>query len=143
MHLQKNTTSAARRNAGRLIVALLAGATVFGTVSARAGSGEDYEIAVKFAEGAGNTSAKVRVKAGEEFALRWNQPGQSWKGQFTVTRALGDSVMVKMNVTPDNGKPVAPSLMLRLGESGSVRSDGEAGKGAFQIGLTVTAAAGA
>ena len=143
MQLQKTSTSAPRRRAGHLIVALLACASVLGTVSARAGSGETYEIAVKFAEGSGNTSAKVRVNAGEDFALRWNQPGQSWKGEFTVTPATGDFVLVKMKITPEAGKPISPTLQMRLGETGSVRSDGDAGKPALQIGLTVTRAAGA
>ena len=142
MHLKQTTTSAPRRHAGRLIVALLACASVFGTVSARAGSGEAYDIAVKFAEGPGNTSAKVRVNAGEQFALRWDQPGQGWKGEFTVTPAGAESVMVKMKVSPENGKPAAPSLLMRLGETGAVRSDGEGGKGGYQIGLTVTRATG-
>ncbi len=145
MQLQQTTTSTARRRAGHLIVALLACASVFGTVSARAGAGtgEDYEIAVKFAEGAENTSGKVRVKAGEEFSLRWSQPGQSWSGAFTVTPAAGDSVQVKMKVTPDGGKPVSPTLLMRLGETGSVRAAGDAGKSVIQIGLTVTRATGA
>ena len=73
MQLQHTTTSAPRRHAGRLLVALLACASVFGTVSARAGGGQTYEIAVKFADAPGNRSAKVRVNAGEQAALRYRR----------------------------------------------------------------------
>jgi bla regulator protein BlaR1 len=142
MQLKQTSTTTVRRRAGHLIVALLACASVLGTVTARAGApaagGDDYEIVVNFAEGTGNTTAKVRVKAGEDFALRWDQPGRAWKGVFNVAPE-GQSVMVKMKVTPDGGSPVTPSLLLRLGESGKVVS-GESGKPGFQVGLTVTRA---
>jgi bla regulator protein BlaR1 len=143
MQLKQTSTSTARRRAGHLIVALLACASVLGTVTARAGApaaaaGDDYEIVVNFAEGTGSTTAKVRVKAGEDFALRWDQPGRAWKGVFNVVPE-GQSVMVKMKVTPDGGSPIAPALLLRLGESGKVVS-GDAAKPAFQLGLTVTRA---
>ena len=141
MHLQHTLTNSRRRRSGRLIAALIACASVLGTVSARTGSADAYDIAVQFAEGAGNTSAKVRVKAGEDFALRWDQAGQSWKGVFNVTSAPGEAVMVKMKVTEESGKVITPALLLRLGQAGSAR-DGEAPKPAFQIGLTVTRAAG-
>lgn len=141
MQLKQTSTSTVRRRAGHLIVALLACASVFGTVTARAGApagGEEYEIAVNFAESAAST-AKVRAKAGEEFALRWDQPGRSWKGVFNVVPE-GQSVMVKMKVTPDGGSPIAPSLLLRLGESGKVVVAGDGAKSTFQVGLTVTRA---
>ena len=73
MQLQHTTTSTPRRHAGRLLVALLACASVFGTVSARAGGDQTYEIAVKFADAPGNRSAKVRVNAGEQAALRYRR----------------------------------------------------------------------
>ena len=134
----KKSTSTPRRHATGLIVALLACASMLGTVSARAG-GETYDIAVKFADGPGTTSAKVRVKAGEEFALRSDQPGPVWSGVFTVTPAAGDAVMVKMKVTPESGIVASPMLLLKLGRPGAVR-EGDAAKPTFQIGLTVTRA---
>lgn len=142
MQLQKTSTSTPRRHAGRLIVALLACASVFGTVSARAGGAQAYDIAVKFAEGTGNTSAKMRVNAGEEIMLRMDQPGQSWKGAFTVTPTSAGSVQVTMKVVPENGKPVKAVLLMRLGETRSMRTDGAPGSPSREIGATVTAATG-
>ncbi len=141
MHLKQTSTSAPRRRAGRLIVAALAIASVLGTVGARAGTaadGQEYEIAVKFADGADGTTPMVRVKAGEEFALNWKQPGHGWKGVFTVTPASAESVMVKMTVTPEKGEVFAPSMLLKLGQAGTVSKDGAESK--VQIGLTVTKA---
>ena len=140
MQLKRTSISGARRRSGYLAVALLACASVFGTMTARAGApagAETYDIAVNFGDSAAST-AKVQVKAGEDFSLRWNQPGRAWKGVFNVVPE-GQSVMIKMQVTPDGGSPIAPSLLLRLGESGKV-SGGEGGKNVFQVGLTVTRA---
>ncbi len=139
----KHTSSTSRRRAGHLIVALLAAASVFGTVTARAGAtagADTYDIAVKFAEGEGNTSAKVRVKAGEDFSLRWSAPGQSWQGVFNAS-AAGESVLLKMTVTTADGKVIAPSVLLRMGEMGTV-VEGDMAKPAFKVGVTVTRAAG-
>ncbi len=139
----KHTSSTSRRRAGHLIIALLAAASVFGTVTARAGAtagSETYDIAVKFAEGEGNTSAKVRVKAGEDFSLRWSEHGQSWQGEFNASPA-GDSVMFKMKVTTATGKVIAPSMLLRMGEMGTV-VEGDIAKPNFKIGVTITRAQG-
>jgi beta-lactamase regulating signal transducer with metallopeptidase domain len=143
MQLKQTSISTTRRRAGHLLVALFACATVLGTVTARAGVAKDegvsYDVAVQFDKGDGNTSAKVLVKAGEDVALRWDQPGQSWSGVFNFTPA-GDSVMVRMKLTLADGKVMGPSMLVRLGEQGSLVM-GDAAKPTFQIGLKVTRAA--
>lgn len=136
MQLKQTSISTPRRRAGRLIVALVACASVLGTVAARAGSGagEVYEIAVTVA---GGTTSIVRARAGEDFALRQDKPGQNWTGVFSVTPAADDSVFVKTRVTQENGKSMAPSMLLRLGQTGTVR-EGDLVNPSFQLGLTVT-----
>lgn len=141
MNLKHTVRSTARRRAGHLIVALLAGASMLGTVAVRAetAAGADtYGLSVKFAEGAGNTTPAIPVKAGEDLALNWKQPGAGWSGVFRVERASADTVMVTMKVTQEDGNVIAPSLLLKLGEGGAVAVSGKLGKPELHIGVTVT-----
>lgn len=140
MHL-KQTTNHARRRAGMAVVVLLACASVFATVAARAetspASGSDYEIAVQFADNTGSIAPALPVKAGEALKLNWKQPGFGWTGEFVVTPAKDDMVWVKMKITQENGDQLAPILMMRLGERGAVTS-GKPGGPQFKVDLTVT-----
>ena len=140
MQLKQTSISTTRRRAGHMLVALVACATVLGTVSARAGvadsKGESYDVAVQFGQGDAASSARLRVKAGEDVALRSDQPGQSWSGVFNFTPA-GESVMVRMKVTQADGKVVGPSMLIQLGQLGRLKI-GEAAKPSFELGLTVT-----
>lgn len=137
MQLKKTPVSTARRRAGHLIVALLTCSSVLGTVTARADApakgAETYDVAVQFGDGPGKTLARLRVKAGEDAAMRWEQAGQSWNGVFNFTPA-GQSVFVKMTVTAAGGKVIMPSVLLRPGSTGRVVDDASG----FQIGLTIT-----
>ena len=140
MQLKQTSISTTRRRAGHMLVALFACATVLGTVTARAGvadsKGESYDVAVQFGQGDGASSARLRVKAGEDVALRSDQPGQSWSGVFNFTPA-GESVMVRMKVPQADGKVVGPSMLIQLGQLGRLKI-GEAAKPSFELGLTVT-----
>lgn len=142
MQLKHTPPGAARRRTGHLIVALLACAGVLGTVAARAaapaGHG-DYLLAVQFADGAANAPG-VPVKAGQETRLSWKQPGAGWSGTFAVMPAKDDTVFVTMKITQEDGKVVAPSLLMRLGERAAVESHGKPGEPGFRIGVTVTRA---
>jgi bla regulator protein blaR1 len=141
MNLKHTARSTVRRRLGHLIVALLAGASMLGTVAVRAEtakSAEMYEVSVKFAEGEGNTASAVPVKAGEEFALKWAQPGAGWKGVFRVETATATTVSVKMNLTQEDGNVIKPELLLKLGERGAVEVGGKDGKPSLKIGITVT-----
>lgn len=143
LQLKQTATNTTRRSAGRLLVALLAGASVFATVAVRAetaASAETYDMVVKFAEGADN-SPTVHVKANEDVTLKWNQPGvANWNGVFNITPATKDSVYVKMKVTHASGAVDSPTLLLKLGQAGAVGFGEKAGKPAFRIGLTITRA---
>lgn len=143
MQLKQSSPGAARRRAGQLVVALFACASVFGTMAARgatapAGKG-DYQLAVQLAPGA--ETPVVLAKANEDVALNWKQPGAGWSGTFRVIPAKDNMVYVKMNVTQENGKKIAPTLMMRLGETGRVKSGGNPGEPVLEIGVTVTRAA--
>jgi len=144
LQLKQSTTNTTRRNAGRMLVALLAGASVFATVAVRAetaAGAETYDLAVKFAEGASNTTPGMRVKANEDIKLNWNQPGMAkWSGVFNVTAATPDSVYVKMKLTQASGEVYSPVVQLKLGQEGSVAFGEKAGKPAVSFGLTVTRA---
>lgn len=141
MNLKSAVRSTTRRRVGHLVVALLASASMLGTVAVRAEtakSADTYGLSVKFAEGEGNTTPAIPVKAGEDMELNWKQPGGGWKGVFRVERASADTVIVKMKVTPENGEAIAPSLLLKLGEAGAVAVSGKDGKPDLKIGVTVT-----
>ncbi|UUZ50577.1 hypothetical protein LP420_12715 [Massilia sp. B-10] len=99
---------------------------------------DTYGLSVKFAEGAGNTTPAIPVKAGEDLSLNWKQPGAGWTGVFRVERASADTVMVSMKITPENGDVIAPSLLLKLGEGGTVAVSPKNGKPDLKIGVTVT-----
>ena len=140
MNLKHTVRSTARRRAGHLIIALLAGACMLGTAAVRAETAKNadtYSLKVKFAEGDGTTPL-MQVHAGEDIALNWSQPGSGWKGVFRVERASADTVMLKMKITPENGEAIAPSLLLKLGEGGTVAVSGKEGKPDLKIGVTVT-----
>jgi hypothetical protein len=145
LQLKQTATNTTRRGAGRLLVALLAGASVFATVAVRAetaASAETYDMVVKFAEGANNTTPTVRVKANEDVTLNWNQPGvANWNRVFTIAPASKDSVYVKMKVAQPNGEVDSPVLLLKLGQEGGVGFGEKAGRPAFKIAVTVTRAA--
>lgn len=148
LQLKQTPTNSTRRRAGRMLVALLAGASVFATVAVRAetaASAETYDIIVKFDEGANNTAQAVRVQANEDIKLNWNQPGvANWNGVFNVAPATKDSVYVKLKVTQANGDVDSPVLQLKLGQEGAVGFGAKTGRPAYKIGVTVTrAAAGA
>ncbi|MES2017148.1 MAG: M56 family metallopeptidase [Pseudomonadota bacterium] len=139
MQLKKTSPGATRRRAGHLIVALFACASVLGTLAARADTAPAgkpaYVLAVEFAPG--TQTAGAPVKADEEVAINWKQPGASWSGTFRVLPASDDTVIVKMKITGENGKVTAPTLLMRLGEGGRVEST----EPPFKIGITVTRAA--
>lgn len=140
MQLQQSPVIPARRHAGRAIVAMLACASVLATVAARADTapaGGDYEIAVRFDEGASNATPPMPVKAGEPFKLNWKQKGHGWTGDFTVTPAKDNMVYVKLNITQENGAKLTPAVMLRLGELGAVKSS-KPGEPTFSVSFTVT-----
>jgi bla regulator protein BlaR1 len=141
MQLKQATISTPRRRAGRIIVALLACASVLGAVGARADGGQVYDIAVAV-DGVAAGAPMIRVKAGEEAVIKLKQPGQAWTGVFSVTPAASDAVTLKMKVTQESGKVIAPTLLLHLGETGHV-VDGDPAKPNFRVGLTVTRVAGA
>jgi len=139
MQLKLTTRSTARRRAGHLIIAMLASASMLGTATVRAEtakSADTYGLTVKFADGDGTTSV-LPVTAGEDLSLNWKQPGSGWKGVFRVDRASADTVMVRMKITPENGDVIAPSLLLKLGEAGTVAVSGKDGKPDLKIGVTV------
>jgi bla regulator protein BlaR1 len=147
MHLKQTSTSAPRRRAGRMIVALLACASVLATVAARAdtaaASVDHYDIAFQFSEGADSSAPKVSAKAGETFKIRWDKKGSGWSGEFKVRPVKDDSVYVEMKITQENGNVMTPTLMMPLGESGAVKVSGKKpGDPVFKVGLVVTRAAG-
>lgn len=145
MNLKQSTPSRTRRYAGRLAVAVLAGACMLATVAVRANTSakaDKYEISVRFAEGEGNTVAGLPVSAGEDIALNWKQPGAAgWEGVFRIEPASDQAVFVRMNITQDNGELITPTLMLKLGENGAVKATDKDGKPTFAVGLTVKRAA--
>lgn len=110
---------------------------MLGAVTARASApttgNQAYDVAVQIADGPDSTSATIRVKAGEDGAMRWNQAGQKWESVFNVTPS-GSAALVKMTVTTAGGKVITPSMLLRHGVTGRV-VDGDTG---FKIGITVT-----
>ena len=137
MQLKRSTPGAPRRHAGRLIIAILGCASVLATMAARAespASGPFYEVAINFGTG---VTPLVRVEAGKEFKIGSNEPGAHWTGEFRITPEKDNSVMVKTHITPEKGDPIAPSLLLHLGERGGVKVSGKAGEPAFEIGLLV------
>ena len=140
MNLKHTARSTARRRAGHLIIALLAGACMLGTAAVHAETAKNadtYSLKVKFAEGDGTTPL-MQVHAGEDIAVNWKQPGLGWKGVFRVDRASADTVMVRMKITPEKGDVIAPSLLLKLGEAGAVEVSGKDGKPDLKVGVTVT-----
>jgi len=144
LQLKQFATNTTRRGAGRLLVALLAGASVFATVAVRAetaASAETYDMVIKFAEGANNTTPTVRVKANEDVTLNWNRPGvANWNRVFNIAPATKDSVYVKMKVAQASGEVDSPVLLLKLGQEGTVGFGEKADRPAFSIGVTVTRA---
>ncbi|MES2318101.1 MAG: M56 family metallopeptidase [Pseudomonadota bacterium] len=137
MQLKKNPPGALRRRAGHLAIALLACASVLGTVAARAegsATGPYYEVSLDVWPG---VTPRVRVKADTEFKVGSNEPGAQWTGTFRISPAKDNTVFLKTQITPENGKEIRPSLLLRLGEPGAVRVGAEAGQAAFGIGFTV------
>lgn len=140
MHLKQTSISTPRRHAGRVIVAMLACASVLATMAARADTapaGGDYEIAVQFAEGADSGAPPMPVKAGEPLKLSWKQKGHGWSGDFTVTPAKENMVLVKLNITQENGAKLTPTVMARLGENAAVKSS-KPGEPTFSVSFKVT-----
>jgi bla regulator protein BlaR1 len=140
MQLKQSPISTPRRHAGRAIVAMLACASVLATVAARADTapaGGDYEIAVQFAEGTDSAAPPMPVKAGEPLKLNWKQKGHGWSGDFTVTPAKENMVLVKLNITQENGAKLTPTVMARLGENAAVKSS-KPGEPTFSVSFKVT-----
>lgn len=140
MQLQQSPISPPRRHAGRALVAILACASVLATVAARADTAPadgDYEIAVQFAEGADSAAPPLPVKAGEPLKLNWKQKGHGWTGDFTLTPAKENMVIVKLNITQENGARLTPTVMARLGENAAVKSS-KPGEPTFSVSFTVT-----
>lgn len=130
MQLKQSSPSAARRLAGRVLVAALACSSVLATVAVRAenaAAASSYLVKLQFSGVMGNGHPSLLMRDGDQATLEWSESPTPWLGAISVTSATGESVMVKMTLT-ENGKEVAdPGLLLKLGQTGAV-AIGEAGR---------------
>lgn len=130
MQLKQSSPSAARRLAGRVLVAALACSSVLATVAVRAenaAAAPSYMVKLQFSGAMGNGHPSLLMRDGDQATLEWSESPTPWLGAISVTSASGESVMVKMKLT-ENGKEVAdPGLLLKLGQTGAV-AIGDAGR---------------
>ena len=101
----KKTPNNVRRRAGLTVVALLACASLLGTVAARAQSApqQTYHVVFKFTASGETTAPSVIAAGGEPFAIR-SSTGKGWKGDFLVTEDTKGQIWLKSVFTLD-GKP--------------------------------------
>jgi bla regulator protein BlaR1 len=98
----KKTPNNVRRRAGLTVVALLACASLLGTVAARAQTAPQhtYHVAFKFTAYGETTAPSVMVAGGEPFAVS-SGTGKGWKGDFLVTEDSKGEIWLKSVFTLD------------------------------------------
>lgn len=98
----KQTPNNARRRAGLAVVALVACASLLGTVAVRAQTAPQhtYHVAFKFTANGEITAPSVMVAGGEPFAVS-STKGKGWKGDFVVTEDNKGEIWLKSVFTVD------------------------------------------
>ena len=99
----RHTTTSSRRRAGRVIIALLACASVLATVAVRADTAQrnTYMVAFKFTAAGATSAPSVMAAAGEPFAVGSSNHGKAWKGDFLITEGKDGMVWLKSQFTID------------------------------------------
>jgi bla regulator protein BlaR1 len=137
--LHQTPPSAARRRAGRILVATLACAGAYSALAARAGTAavadaKTYLVAMTLTTPAGKSSPRLKVRASENFkVVTSDDSGARFTASLALTAVGSDSV--KLQGTVECGKPGAAPLaarpelavITRLGEAATVKLEDAGG----------------
>lgn len=127
MQLKRTSPTSGRRRAGRIVLAALACSGMLAIVAARAESAAtpSYTVAFTLTHEGETSTPSVMVAEGEQFAMRGENKGKSWAGEFLVTRDKKGIVWLKSQFTLDGKQGGIHNGGLRPGEKVhlSIRSD--------------------
>ena len=140
MNLNQPAPAAARRLAGRILIAGLLCASATSAVIARAdpaAPGPSYDIALRLEVGGAVSTPRVVARAGEQFKVLSEQPAGTMEGEFQVDDAGGGSVSVRMKLKNNNIVVGEPRILAKLGATSSVAVGGPNDKQPYKVTLTV------
>jgi hypothetical protein len=98
-----------------------------------------FDIQMQLSVGGESSSPRVRVKAGEPFAVSNNGVRGTWRGEFVIHKVDASSALIKTMINYNDRVMSSPNLMVKLGELSTVEMTGETEADTIKLQLTVTA----
>lgn len=143
MHLKQTPPRTMRRLAGRVAVAILVAASGYAAMAAHAGTRQEvqeglFDIQMQLSVGGESSSPRVRVKAGEPFAVSNNGVRGTWRGEFVIHKVDATSAFIKTVFKYNDEVMATPNLMVKLGELSTVEMKGETEADTIKLQLNVT-----
>jgi bla regulator protein BlaR1 len=148
MHLKQTQPGASRRIAGRLVIAALACAGAYGSLSANASPADAtpgdtgwYQIDMQLSVGDASSSPRLRVPLDRPFTVISKINKSSWEGEFILHRVTDKTVKLDSVLKLGDKIIGKPSVLVALGEQAGITVGSDQPEERLNLRLTVVQAA--